>query len=401
MILREKYMRFIHISDLHIGKRLNETDLSADIEHAIFDEILGRIYREASADKPVDALIITGDLYDRSLPSAEAEEVFGRLLTRAAGLGMKVFAISGNHDSARRVASNEALLSQLGIFISLPFSAETPVRVERLGGFDVALMPFVSLADVRGAYPDDDIPDITAALAAVLRHAGLPGERPCILAAHQAVGMSGDRLVGMSECADESVFDGFAYTCLGHIHAPRSISERVRYCGSPVCYSGTEAKNPQKYCDIVDIEPDGALSVQHMEIIPLHEFRVMEDSFQRLMSEEYPETAAYCYITVSETDGVEGVAAQLRTKFPNMLSLSHKTVTASGEQQTDITEARDFCEDFRSFYSAVAHKDISEDILRSAEYIFRRTEEAFANGTTAELEGQPPQICDEEARYDS
>ncbi len=394
-------MRFIHISDLHIGKRLNETDLSADIEHALFEEILGRIYNEAAAEKPVDALIIAGDIYDRSLPSAESEEVFGRLLTRAVKLGMRVFVISGNHDSARRVASNEELLSRLGIFISRPFSAENPVRVEQLGEFDVAMLPFVSLADVRGAYPDEDIPDITAAIAAVLKHSGLPGERPCILAAHQAVGLPGDRLVGMAESADVCVLDGFAYVCLGHIHTPRSVGERARYCGSPVCYSGTEAKNPRKYCDIVDIEPDGSVSARNIPIKPLHEFRVFEGSFAQLMSENYPRTDAYCYITVSGIDGVEGVAAQLRTKFPNMLALHHKTAdSAAGEQTADSGE-RDFSEDFRRFYRSVTHSDISEDILRSAEYVFRLTEEAFSNGTTAELEAQKPRLWDEEARNDS
>lgn len=389
-------MRFMHISDLHIGKRLCETDLSADIEHALFSEILGRIYQEASAEKAVDVLVISGDIYDKSLPSAEAEECFGRLLAQAVKLGMKVLVSSGNHDSARRLASNEALLSQLGVYISEPFSAEHPVRIVGLGELDAVLMPFVTISDVRGAYPDDDIPDMTAALAAVLRHAGLPGDRPCVLAAHQASGLSGGKLVGTAECADVCVFDGFLYTFLGHIHTPQNVGERARYCGSPVCYSGSEAKQPQKYCDIVDISPDGGLSVQHYEIHPLHGFRTMEGSFVRLMSEEFPPTEDYCYITVSEIDGVEGVAAQLRTKFPNMLSLRHIQDTAAGPEQEGSGEEQDFRSDFSSFYKAVSHKDIDEDILKSAEYIFRLTEEAFAAGTSAELESMKPRLSDGE-----
>lgn len=386
-------MRFMHISDLHIGKRLCETDISADIEHALFDEILGRIYREAAEEKAPDALIIAGDIYDKTLPSAEAEEVFGKLLSTAVKLGMKVFVISGNHDSARRVASNEELLSQLGVYISRPFSAQDPVRIEHLGEFDVALLPFVSLSDVRGAYPDEDIPDMTSAISTILRHAGLPGERHCIIAAHQTVEMG---IAGGSESADRCVFDGFAYTCLGHIHTPQNKGERVRYCGSPVCYSGSEAKQPQKYCDIVDIQPDGAFSVQNIEIQPLHGFRVMEDAFVDLMSDKYPMTNDYCYIKVSEADGVEGVAAQLRTKFPNMLSLTHENHAADNSEEETGGDGEDFCEDFRSFYKAVTHTDIAEDILRSAEYIFRRTEEAFGNGTTSELEAASPQLGEEE-----
>lgn len=372
-------MRFIHISDLHIGKRLCETDLSADIEYALFDEILGRIYREAAEEKKPDALVIAGDIYDKSLPSAEAEETFGRFLTRAAELGMKIYVISGNHDSARRLASNSGLLSQLGIYISLPFSAEEPVRVERLGDIDIALMPFVSLSDVRGAYPEEDIQDITGAVEAVLRHSGLPAERPCVLAAHQAVGGVGG-IVGTAECVDVSVFSGFAYTFMGHIHTPADCAENVRYCGSPVCFSGREAKNPQKYCDIVDIEADGTACVKHREIVPLRKFCTMEDSFERLMSDEYPENTDYCYITVSGIDGVEGVAAQLRSKFPYMLSLQYRNESRAADLPESDGEERDFRADFSDFYRTVTHTDIDEDLLRSAEYIFGLTEEAFAGG---------------------
>ncbi len=386
-------MRFIHISDLHIGKRLCETDLSEDIRHALFDEILGRIYREASEEQPPQALIISGDVYDKSLPSAESEELFGRLLSTAVGLGMKVFVSSGNHDSARRVASNEELLSKLGVYISKPFSADTPLRVERLGEFDIAMLPFISLSDVRGAYPDEEISDMTSAVAAVLRHAGLPGERCCVLAAHQTVDMG---LTGGADHVDSCVFDGFAYTCLGHIHTPQNMTERVRYCGSPVCFSGSEAKQPQKYCDIVDIEPDGAFSVQHKEIIPLHRFRSIEDTFARLMGEEYPETEDYCYIKVREIDGAEGIAAQLRTKFPNMLSLSFENRTGEAAEDGGEVRGEDFNEDFSSFYKAVTHSDISGSLLRSAEHIFRLAEEAFANGTSAELESAAPQLGEEE-----
>lgn len=379
-------MRFIHISDLHIGKRLCETDLSADIEYALFDEILGRIYREAAEEKQPDALVIAGDIYDKSVPTAEAEETFGRFLTKAAELGMKIYVVSGNHDSARRLASNSGLLSRLGIFICPPFSAEEPLRVERLGGIDIVLMPFVSLSDVRGAFPDEDIPDITAAAAAVLRRAGTSGERPRVLVAHQAVGGAGG-IVGTAECVDVSVFSGFAYTFLGHIHIPADCAENVRYCGSPVCFSGREAKYPQKYCDIVDIAEDGTAAVQHREIIPLRPFRTIEGTFERLMSDECPSSTDYCYITVSGIDGVEGVAAQLRSKFPYMLSLQYRSDSTAGDISESDGEERDFRTDFSDFYRTVTHTDIDESLLRSAEYIFRLTESAFGSGGVPDIGG--------------
>ena len=389
-------MRFMHIADLHLGKRLNETDLSADIEHALFSEIFGRIYREASAeapDRPIEALIIAGDIYDKSLPSADAEELFGKLLTTAAGLGIKVFCINGNHDSARRLAANEQLLSRLGIYISREFSPESPVRVERLGEFDVALLPFVALPDVRTAYPDEDIPDMTAAVRAVLDHAGLPGERPCILAAHQAVSESGEGFVGSQQCVCSGVFSGFAYTALGHIHTPADIGERVRYCGSPVCYSGSEAKNPQKYVDIVDIEPDGSCTVQHREIHPLHGFRILDDSFERLMSDKYPATDDYCYITVSDFDGIMGVTQQLRTKYVNLLSLKYRSENGSSDEEESFDEdGWSFGGEFSRFCRKVTGSDPEEALLKSAEYIFELTEKAFAEGKLSELQQRQPEL---------
>lgn len=395
-------MRFMHIADLHLGKRLNETDLSADIEHALFSEIFGRIYREITSeapDKPVEALVIAGDIFDKSLPSADAEELFGRLLTAAAGLGMKVFCVSGNHDSARRVAANEQLLSRLGIYISREFSAENPVRVERLGDFDVAMLPFIALPDVRTAYPDEDIPDMTAAVEQVLYRAGIPGERPCILVAHQAVSESGEGLLGAQQCVRSSAFNGFAYTALGHIHTPVNVGERVRYCGSPVCYSGSEAKNPQKYVDIVDIEPVGSCEVQHREIRPLHGFRIIDDSFERLMSEEYPATDDYCYITVRGFDGVVGVAQQLRTKFVNLLSLKYHSENSpeESEEESFDEDGWSFSGEFARFCRRVTGSDPEQEMLKSAEYIFELTERAFSEGRISELMQRQPELSDSAA----
>ena len=391
-------MKFMHISDLHLGKRLLETDMSADIEHALFSEALGRIYDEAAAeapDKPIEALLITGDIYDRSIPTAEAEDMFGRLLAAAAGRGMKVFCISGNHDSARRLAANEQLLSRLGIYISREFTPECPVRIERLGDFDIAMLPFISLPDVHAAYPDEDIPDMTAAVRAVLRHAGLPGERPCILAAHQAVSETGSSVIGMQQCVCSEAFSGFAYTALGHIHTPAEVGKNVRYCGSPVCFSGSEAKNPQKYVDIVDIEPDGACFVQHREIRPLHGFRVLNDSFQQLMSDKYEATEDYCYITVSETDGVTGAAQLLRTKFINMLKLNFQSDGSSGEEQDEPEDGEfSFSSEFARFCSDFTGADPDESLMKSAEYIFELTTRAAADERLNELLKSPPRLND-------
>lgn len=149
-------MRLMHISDLHLGTSLYDTDITADIEHALFSEILGRIYREVSAQGRIDGLIIAGDGFSTRLSHRQyAEEIYGRLLTAAVDLGMKVFVCSGNHDDPLRLAANEKLMSRLDIFINRPFSAEEPLRVEKFGDIDIALLPNVTLSDVNAAYGEE------------------------------------------------------------------------------------------------------------------------------------------------------------------------------------------------------------------------------------------------------
>lgn len=388
-------MRLMHISDLHLGKRLCETDLSDEIEHALFSEILGRIFEEVSEEKPIDALLITGDVFDKSLPSADAEKTFGKLLAKAIKLGMKVFCISGNHDSARRLAAFEKMLSEVGVYISREFSADEPVRVEQLGNFDIALMPFIATADVCAAYPDEDIPDITAAVKTVFRHAGIPSERPCILLAHETFG---NRVVGGEDGINAEVLDGFAYTALGHYHMSKNITERARYCGTPVCYSKDEIiSSPQKSCDIIDIEPNGELAVTQKEIIPQHKFRIIKDSFANLMSDKYPETEDYCYITVSDFEGVSGIQSYVRKKFVNMISLNYSNNDKT-ENNDDVVDDDDFSfnDEFGMFYKKVTGNRIDEKLLKTAEEIFEQTEKATSDGTQIELINSNDWIDDDE-----
>ena len=181
-------MKLMHISDLHLGTSLYDTDITSDIEHALFSEILGRIYREVSAQGRIDGLIIAGDVFDKAQPPAYAEEIYGRLLTAAVDLGMKVFVCSGNHDDPLRLAANEKLMSRLDIFINRPFSAEEPLRVEKFGDIDIALLPNVTLSDVNAAY-GEELLTMTDAIKKVFEKAGLPGKRRCLLVAHQALSL--------------------------------------------------------------------------------------------------------------------------------------------------------------------------------------------------------------------
>lgn len=393
-------MRLMHISDLHLGASLYDTDITADIEHALFSEILGRIYGEVSAQGRIDGLIIAGDIFDKEQPPAYAEEIYGRLLTAAVDLGMKVFVCSGNHDDPLRLAANEQLMSRLDIFINRPFSAEEPLRVESLGDIDIALLPNLSLSDVNAAY-DLELQTMTDAIKAVFEKAGLPGERRCLLVAHQAVAEH-DRVIGKQATVDAGVFAGFAYTALGHIHTPQNVGENVRYCGSPVCYSASEAKAPDKFVDIIDTD-EMNVSVRSVKIQPLHEFITIDDNLSCILSEKYPATENYCYITVSEIEGEENIGARIREKFPNIVRLYFKSDREESSIDISEEEKRNFTEDFTAFYKEVTKEDIDEVLLENAEHIFRLTEEACAAGREKQLMNEVPmlvRISEQEAHHD-
>lgn len=393
-------MRLMHISDLHLGASLYDTDITADVEHALFSEILGRIWKEVSAEKKVDGLIIAGDIYDKEQPPAYAEEIYGRLLTTAVDLGMKVFVCSGNHDDPLRLAANEQLMSRLDIYINRPFSAEEPLRVESFGDIDIALLPNISLADVSAAYDEEPL-TMTDAMRMVFEKAGLPGKRRCLLVAHQAVAEHG-RVIGKQAAVDADVFDGFAYTALGHVHTPQNVGENVRYCGSPVCFSATEAKSPDKFVDIIDIDGSG-VSVDSVKIQPLHEFITIDDTLSCILSDKYPAADDYCYITVSEIEGEENIGARIREKFPNLVRLYFKSDREESSVDIAEEEKRDFTEDFTAFYREVTKEDIDGELLANAEHIFRLTEEAFAKGGEKQLMSEVPELIggsEQEVRHD-
>ncbi len=381
-------MRLMHISDLHLGVSLYDTDITEDIEHALFSEILGRIFNEISAEKKVDGLIVAGDIFDKAQPPAYAEEIYGRLLTEAVDLGMKVFVCSGNHDDPLRLSSNEQLMSRLGIYINRPFSKQEPLRVESFGDIDIALLPNITLSDVNTAYGEEFL-TMTDALKKVFQEAGLPGSRRCVLVAHQAVAEH-DKVIGTQATADSAVFSGFAYTSLGHIHTPQNAGKNVRYCGSPVCFSASEAKSPDKFVDVIDV--DGGVTVKSVKIDPLHKFVTIDDTLTNILSDSYPANDDYCYIRVSGIDGEENIGARIREKFPNLVRLYFNN--DSTESSVDILEEekRDFVSDFTDFYKEVTKEEITPELLTNAEHIFRLTKEAAARGEEKQLAGMPPEL---------
>ena len=229
-------MRFLHLSDLHLGKRVCEFSMLDD-QRYILEQILSLLDKT-----PVDGVLLAGDLYDKPVPPAEAVRLLDWFLTQLAERQLPVFAISGNHDSADRIAFGSALLQSSRVYVSPVFSgAPVPIPLtDEYGTLDVYLLPFLKPAMVRHVWPDEPVESYNDALACVLRHCPPDPAHRSVLVAHQFVAgaaccESEEVSVGGVDSVDASLFDAFDYVALGHLHSPQRVGrDTVRYCGTPL-----------------------------------------------------------------------------------------------------------------------------------------------------------------------
>ncbi len=369
---REDVMRLFHLSDLHLGIKPGGRDISEDMRTILLDGVLGAAYEKYRPD----GVIIAGDIYDRRTPPAESVALFDEFIEKAAGLSLSLYMISGNHDSAERVAYGRALFGRCGVHISRPLDGAPPfVSVAEAGGVDIALLPNVTTEAVNAWFPEEEAQDISEALRVVFAKAGIPrAGRPCILAAHQALGNSADaQAVGKLRMASPAVFEPFAYTALGHYHTPLSFGERVRYCGSPMCFSRKEARSPQKYIDVIDIDESGAVSVQHEPITPPHPARVVSGTIAELLGGE--RTDDYVYITITGGDDVGGYADRLSAVYPNYIDIAYELGGGQETAQTVQGSEREmgFDELFDGFYRMRYGEDPDGELAGLAQELFERS----------------------------
>lgn len=236
-------MRFLHLSDLHLGKRVCEFSMLDD-QRYILEQILSLL-----DSRPVDAVLLAGDLYDKPVPPAEAVRLLDWFLTELSHRELPVFAISGNHDSADRVAFGSALLAESRVYVSPVFSGppEPITLTDAHGPVDLYLLPFLKPAMVRHVWPDAPIECYNDALACVLDHCSPDPARRSVLVAHQFVAgaascESEEPSVGGIDWVDAALFDKFDYVALGHLHSPQKVGrDTLRYCGTPLKYSFSEA----------------------------------------------------------------------------------------------------------------------------------------------------------------
>jgi len=329
-------MRFAHISDLHIGKRLHEVSLLEDQAY-ILEEI-----RKILRDERPDAVLIAGDIYDKSAPSAEAVRLFDEFLSGLASDGQSVFVISGNHDSAARVAYGGRIMERSGVHLSAP-AYEGGVRPVTLtdghGPVDIYLLPFIKPVHVSLAFPDEKIESYTDALRVAVEKMPIDPRRRSVLVTHQFVtgavrSDSEEVSVGGLDNVDAAVFAPFSYVALGHIHRPQNIgSPRVRYSGTPLKYSFSEAGD-EKSVTMAELDGKGEVSLRTVPLTPKRDLRELKGTYEELMKKEnYEGTATedYLHIVLTDEEDVPDAMRKLKTVYPNVLRLDYDNVrTRSG-----------------------------------------------------------------------
>lgn len=370
-------MRFLHIADLHLGKQMNDVSLLPDQEY-----ILQQIVSIADSER-VDAVLIAGDVYQRSSPQADAMELFDCFVSQLVSQGRKVFIISGNHDSAQRISYFSSLIKASGVYVTEAFEGKLQ-RVtlqDPSGDIVIWMLPFLRPSSVKRWLPEEKIVTYQDAVEAVLRQTAVDTKKRNILLCHQFItgsetSDSEERAVGGLDNIDASVFDAFDYVALGHIHKPQKVlRDTLRYAGSPLKYSFSEAVH-KKSVTIVDMDAKDDVLVRTVPLYPLHDVRLLEGTMHELMSLPYSED--YLWITIHDELPAPDARVTMSTNYPNMMKFSvvnSKTKMDMDVLATQSMENKTITDLFSDFYRLQnndqdltdAHRKVIDKVLKEME----------------------------------
>lgn len=361
-------MKFLHLADLHLGKRVNGFSMLEDQAH-----ILRQILAILDDEQP-DGVLIAGDVYDKSVPSVEAVELLDGFLTELRARGVPVLLISGNHDSPERLAFGGRVMDSCGIHISPVYDgALAPVTLQdAFGPVHVWLLPFVKPAHVRRWFPDADIESYTDAMAEAVAHMDIDTAARNVLVTHQFVtggtrSGSEELSVGGTDNVDSGVFAPFDYVALGHLHGAQHIGrETIRYAGSPLKYSFSEARQ-HKSVTVVTLGEKGDVQVRTVALTPLRELREIRGSYDELTARSFYEHTTYrsdyLHLILTDEQDVFDAMSRLRTIYPYLMTLDYdnaRTRAAGGMSVPAETERRTPLELFEALYQRQNHRPMSE-----------------------------------------
>ena len=340
-------MKFFHLSDLHLGKSVHEFSMLEDQEY-----ILKIILNIADEEKP-QAVLISGDIFDRTIAPTEALRLFDDFLDGLVRHNIEVFIISGNHDSADRLAFGSRLMERSGVHISPIYNGiiKPFMLLDEFGELNVYLLPFLKLVQVKRFYPEDEIASWTDAIRTVIEHMDIDVSKRNILLAHQfvtgaATCESEEINVGGADNVDAEVFALFDYVALGHLHGPQSITRStIRYCGSPLKYSFSEAIQT-KSVSVVECGGKGNVSVKEIPLIPKRDMREIRGKYLEVTSRDFYRnlnTDDYYRITLTDEDDQLDVIGKLRVLYPNLMRLDYdNTRTRTESSVTGVSDASQY-----------------------------------------------------------
>lgn len=337
-------MKFAHLSDLHLGKYLNQYSLMEDQEY-ILKQIIQRI-----REQDVDVVLVSGDVYDRAVPPGEAVALFDDFLSELAEDQRKVCIISGNHDSPERIAFASRLIAASGVYLSPVYQGEIqPVRLEdSYGPVNIYMLPFIKPVHVRHFFPEEEIHSYTDAVRSAITHMNVDGRERNVLLAHQFVtgasrSDSEDISVGGLDNVDADVFDHFDYVALGHLHRAQNVeNNRIRYCGTPLKYSFSECKD-EKTVTIVELGNKEDILVDTVPLVPLRDMIELEGEFREVVSAPFYEnvdTEAFIRLTLTDEREVLDAFSRLRSIYPNLMAMDYKKRAVPKDQEAGGTRER-------------------------------------------------------------
>lgn len=372
-------MKFLHLSDLHIGKRVHEISMLEDQKY-----ILNQILTAVEQERP-DGVLIAGDVYDKSVPSAEAVQLFDDFLVKLAAKNTQTFIISGNHDSPERMAFAARLIAPCGIHIAPVYNGEVqPITLfDDHGAVHLYMLPFVKPAHVRKFYTEAKIETYTDAMRTAIGAMGVNVAERNVLITHQFVtgaerSESEETSVGGADNVDASVFDAFDYVALGHIHGPQNCGARIRYCGTPLKYSFSEAKH-KKSITVVELGAKGECSLRELPLVPMHDMHEITGDYAQIMQKSYYENTSYpsdyMRITLTDEEDVPDAMVKLRTVYKNLMCIRYDN--ARTRQNVQITGAKDVenkspIQLFSDFYKEQNNTELSAEQTELVQTLMER-----------------------------
>lgn len=362
-------MKFIHLSDLHIGKRVNEYSMLEDQEY-----ILNQIINIIDEQKP-DGVIIAGDVYDKSVPAAEAVALFDDFLVNLSKRNLYVFVISGNHDSPERIAFGGRLMEASKIYMSPVYDGGlSPVTlVDDYGKINIWLLPFVKPVHIRKFNEGAEINSYTDAVQVAVDNLDIDINERNIMITHQFV-TGADRTeseefsVGGTDNVDVSVFDVFDYTALGHIHRPQNCkSEKVRYSGTPLKYSFSESKD-NKSVTLVELKEKGNLSVDAIPLKPMRDMVEIKGKYDEIMLRDFYKNTTYqedyVHIILTDENDIPDAIGKLRTVYHNLMKLDYDNLRTRNMNFIDGAEnieKKSPYEHFSEFYEKQNNQPMNDN----------------------------------------